>query len=136
MPEAFAHVSSYLSFKEYQHLASLSRAFHEPLREQAGARALSLFIKARYVDQQPSYTVTHLKPAKAARGGGPISARFADSDASESSELNSSMAASEAVALADIKRLQQNDRLKYAMQRYVTEAAKAGAQSERAYLKS
>jgi aminoglycoside/choline kinase family phosphotransferase len=40
------------------------------------------------------------------------------------------------VSLSDVKRLQSNERVRYAMQRYVHEGARAGASSEKAFQKA
>lgn len=51
-----------------------------------------------------------------------------------SDALNTSSAAP--VSLSDIKRMQSNDRVKYAIQHYVTDCHKAGVTSEKSFKKA
>lgn len=56
------NVASFLSFKEYAKVTSVSRKFYSELRDAVGARGCLHFLKLQVVDKQPLYTVNFKQP--------------------------------------------------------------------------
>ena len=51
-------VAEYLKFSEYNGLGAINKQFYKELRGSSGAKSCINFIKVRFIDHQPHYTMT------------------------------------------------------------------------------